>query len=230
MSQFLLKNAKPSSKFGFFLHANNVERPLCVAGFDVFNGYTAGYTYRRAREVRAGISQDDVQGGSRYKGTKVSDLADDDSAAFMSAFGWLGDLREETEVMPNTRERQLDWVEHNELYREYVTDSEEAGSTKGAIASFATWRRVWELHFTDLKICEQKAVSGKHRKRSELRRLLRRTVTANATDRAYIKHVRHEYRHSARRERCFYWEARLAPPKYPEVYMTNISDGATQSD
>jgi hypothetical protein len=38
------------------------------------------------------------------------------SAAFMSAFGWLGDLREETEVMPNTRERQLDWVEHNELY------------------------------------------------------------------------------------------------------------------
>ena len=227
---FLLKNAKPSSKFGFFLHANNVERPLCVAGFDVFNGYTAGYTYRRAREVRAGISQDDVQGGSRYKGTKVSDLADDDSAAFMSAFGWLGDLREETEVMPNTRERQLDWVEHNELYREYVTDSEEAGSTKGAIASFATWKRVWELHFTDLKIREQKAVSGKHRKRSELRRLLRRTVTANATDRAYIKHVRHEYRHSARRERCFYWESRLAPPKYPEVYMTNISDGATQSD
>ena len=29
---------------------------------------------------------------------------------------------------------------------------------------------------------------------------------------------------------CFYWESRLAPPKYPEVYMTNISDGATQSD
>ena len=73
--KFLLKNAKPSSKFGFFLHANNVERPLCVAGFDVFNGYTAGYTYRRAREVRAGISQDDVQGGGRIKGTKVSDLA-----------------------------------------------------------------------------------------------------------------------------------------------------------
>ena len=49
--KFLLKNAKPPSKSGFFLHANNVERPLCVAGFDVFNGYTAGYTYRRAREV-----------------------------------------------------------------------------------------------------------------------------------------------------------------------------------
>ena len=228
--KFLIKNILPSSKFGFRLHANNAERTLCVVGFGVFNGYTLGYTYRRAREVRAGIGQDDVQGGGRMKGQKVNALDDDDTPQFMSAFGWLGDLREETEVMPNTRERQLDWIEAGELFKEYQEDQEEAGSTKGSIAGFTLWKKVWELHFADLKVREQKAVSGKHRKRSELRRLLRRTVTANATDRAYLKHVRHEYRHSGRRERSFYWEARLAPPKYPELYMTNISDGATQSD
>ena len=164
------------------------------------------------------------------KGQKADALDDDDTPQFMSAFGWLGDLREETEVMPNTRERQLDWIEAGELFKEYQEDQEEASSTKGSIAGFTLWKKVWELHFADLKVREQKAVSGKHRKRSELRRLLRRTVTANATDRAYLKHVRHEYRHSGRRERSFYWEARLAPPKYPELYMTNISDGATQSD
>ena len=228
--KFLIKNPLPSSKFGFRLHANNAERTLCVVGFDEFNGYTAGYTYRRAREVRAGIGQDDVQGGGRMKGQKVNALDDDDTPQFMSAFGWFGDLREETEVMPNTRERQLDWIEAGELFKEYQEDQEEAGSTKGSIAGFTLWKNIWELHFADLKVREQKAVSGKHRKRSELRRLLRRTVTANATDRAYLKHVRHEYRHSGRRERSFYWEARLAPPKYPEMYMTNISDGATQSD
>ena len=68
--KFLIKNPLSSSKFGLQLHANNAERTLCVVGFDVFNGYTLGYTYRRAREVRAGIGQDDVQGGGRMKGQK----------------------------------------------------------------------------------------------------------------------------------------------------------------
>jgi len=50
--------------------------------------------------------------------------------------GWLDDLREETEVIPNTRERQLGWIEDGELFKEYQEDQEEAGSTKGSIAGF----------------------------------------------------------------------------------------------
>ena len=68
--KILIKNPLPSSMFGFRLHANNAERTLCVVGFGVFNGYTLGYTYRRTREVRAGIGQDDVQGGGRMKGQR----------------------------------------------------------------------------------------------------------------------------------------------------------------
>ena len=70
------------------------------------------------------------------KGQKVNALDDDDddTPQFMSAFGWLGDLREETEVMPNTRERQLDWIEAGELLKKYQEDQEEAGSTNGSIA------------------------------------------------------------------------------------------------
>ena len=58
--------------------------------------------------------------------------------------------------------------------------------------------------------------------------LLRRTVTKNATARAHIKELRQQYRASLRRERSEYWGARLNPGKYPEEWMTNISDGATQ--
>ena len=138
-----------------------------VVGFGVFNGYTRGYTYRRAREVRAGIGQDDVRGGGRMKGQKVNALADDDTPHFMSASGWLGDLRGETEVMPNAREgKLLGWIEAGALYKEYQVDQEEAGPTKGSIAGFALWKKVWELHFADPKVREQKAVSGKHRKQA----------------------------------------------------------------
>ena len=70
----------------------------------------------------------------------------------------------------------------------------------------------------------------KNRKRGELRRLMRRNVTKNATARNYLKNVRSEYRQGDRRERCFYWEARLLPGKFPEMYLTSISDEATQAD
>ena len=72
-------------------------------------------------------------------------------------------------------------------------------------------------------------LSGKNRKRGELRRLMRRNVTKNATDRNHLKNVRSEYRQRDRRERGFYREARLLPEKSPEMYLTSISDGATQA-
>ena len=44
-----------------------------------------------------------------------------------------------------------------------------------------------------------------------------------------IKQLRSLYRDSLRRERTFYWEARLRPAKYPLLYATYIQDGATQT-
>ena len=90
------------------------------------------------------------------------------------------------------------------------------------------WSKVWHDEFDEIKIREHKAVDGKDKIRAELRRLLRRTVTKNATDRAHIKELRQQYRASLRRERSEYWGARLQPGKFPEEWMTNISDGATQ--
>ena len=48
-------------------------------------------------------------------------------------------------------------------------------------------------------------------------------------DRDLIKQLRLLYRDSLRRERTFYWIARLQPARYPLLYMTYIADGATQT-
>ena len=63
----------------------------------------------------------------------------------------------------------------------------------------------------------------------EFRRLLRRTVTRNKTARDLIKQLRQLYRDSLRRERTFYWCARLLPARYPNLHATYIQDGATQT-
>ena len=60
----------------------------------------------------------------------------------MSALGWLKGLREDTEIMPNTRERLLYDIEIGELYKEYVQDQKDAGSTDDCISSQTLWRRV----------------------------------------------------------------------------------------
>ena len=61
--------------------------------------------------------------------------------------------------MPNTRERQLDYIEIGELYKEYVQDQKDAGSTDDCISSKTLWRRAWNEHFSDLVVREHKAVS-----------------------------------------------------------------------
>ena len=85
-----------------------------------------------------------------------------------------------------------------------MQDDNDAGSTDDSIASRTLWQRVWKEHFSDLVVREHKAVSGKNRKRGELRRLMRRNVTKNATDRNYLQNVRSEYRQGDHRERGFY--------------------------
>ena len=92
----------------------------------------------------------------------------------------------------------------------------------------ALFNTVWKGHFNDLVVREQKQVDSKDRKRAELRRLLRRTVTRDATSRELIKSLRAVYRDSLRRERSFYWQARERPAQFPLTYLTYIQDGATQ--
>ena len=91
------------------------------------------------------------------------------------------------------------------------------------------WRKIWKGHFSDIRIREHKAVDGKDRKRAELRRLLRRTVTLDKSARDILKNLLSVFRDSLRRERTFYWVARLRPAKYPLLYMTYIQDVATQT-
>jgi hypothetical protein len=232
---FIADNPDPSSQLGVAFHTQeDINQRLCVTGFDVYHGWAKSWTYKHVRNHRAGVTQDDPNWGGARSAAAVlpigDSLADEDSNQFMSALGWLKGLREDTEIMPNTRERQLDYIEIGELYKEYVQDQKDAGSTDDCISSARLWRRVWLEHFSDLVVREHKAVSGKNRKRGELRRLMRRNVTKNATDRNYLKNVRSEYRQGDRRERGFYWEARLLPGKFPEMYLTSISDGATQAD
>ena len=245
MRAYISDNIEPSSNVGVALPTlEDVNHKLCVTGFDVYHGWAKSWTYKYLRDHKAGITQDDpnwggdrsassalISGVSGVSGVSSCSLVDDaDSVKYMSAFGWLKGLREDTEIMPNTRERQLDYIEIGELYKEYVQDDKDAGSSDDSIASRTLWQRVWKEHFSDLVVREHKAVSGKNRKRGELRRLMRRNVTQNATDRNYLKNVRSEYRQGDRRERGFYWEARLLPGKFPELYLTSISDGATQAD
>ena len=90
------------------------------------------------------------------------------------------------------------------------------------------WRKIWKGHFSDLVVRETKQVDGKDRKRAELRRLLRRTVTRDKTKRELIKELRRIYRQSLRNERSFYWEARLRPANFPLLYLVYIQDGAIQ--
>ena len=270
---YLIDNKQESSAFGHDLHLEDKDDKVCVAGFEVYYGFAPQYLYKFRDQLKKGIAQDDPNlGGRRH--TKVSgscaadagesSLCDDDSIKYMSAHGWWKELREDIEHQPNTRERQIDFIQIDELYGEYVQDQRDAGATKDAIASQVSaapalsalarsdsrplcsrplppalaralvpllqslWSKVWHDEFDEIKIREHKAVDGKDKIRAELRRLLRRTVTKNATDRAHIKELRQQYRASLRRERSEYWGARLQPGKFPEEWMTNISDGATQ--
>jgi hypothetical protein len=95
------------------------------------------YTIRN--QLRNNIVADDPNlGGQRHTRACASDAGEgceDHSPKYMSAHGWWREVREDTEHQPNTRERQLDYIEKGELYREYVEDQLEAGAAESIIAS-----------------------------------------------------------------------------------------------
>ena len=229
---FLEDNKDSSSKIGYNLHTEDgTVSGLCPTAFDVLRGYGKGYTYAYIRGGKDGVGQDDAMlGGQRVKGSAVDDSFDADSSLSMGVRGWWADLRTDTELMPNTSVRELDYIEERDLFKEYTSDMRDSGCAGELIASITTWRKIWHGEFGDVRIRKHKRVSGKDRKRAFLRYLLRRKVTRNKTDRDLYKSLRTIYRGSCRRERTFYWVSRLKPAQYPLLFMTVISDGATQSD
>lgn len=55
-------------------------------------------------------------------------------------------------------------------------------------------------------------------------------MTKGKAARDIIKELRALYRDTLRRERTFYWVARIKPLQYPLMYVTWITDGATQAN
>ena len=132
--------------------------------------------------------------------------------------------------MPNTQFRELDFIEEEDFYVECCEDLKDSGTHDSFIGSKTLWRAVWKQDFPEMRIRKHRRVDGKDRKRAFLRYLLRRKVTRNRKDRLLVKGLRHIYRDTCRRERTYYWQAKLQPAKDPDHYSTYISDGATQSD
>ena len=131
---FIADNPDPSSKLGVAFHAQeNINHHLCVTGFDVYHGWAKSWTYKHVRNHKTGVTQDDPNWGGARSAAAVlpigDSLADDGSNQFMSALDWFKGLREDTDIMPNTRERQLGYIEIGELYEEYAQHQKGDGST-----------------------------------------------------------------------------------------------------
>ena len=61
---YLESNRTAATKLGFKLHPEHHDSLLlCPGAFDILKGYGYGYTYKFVREVKAGIGQDDHNGG-----------------------------------------------------------------------------------------------------------------------------------------------------------------------
>ena len=117
--------------------------------------------------------------------------------------------------MPNTNQRQLDYMEDQDLFSEFCMDTRLAGMPEGEVPTQPEWKRVWRECFKLIKIRKHRQVDSKDKVRAELRRLLCRRETNNATDRAYYRDLRRRYHLSMREERMFYWRDRLMPASPP---------------
>ena len=85
------------------------------------------WLYKHIADQRKVNGFDDPNlGGNRRRGKCGSDL-DEDSPQFISAYGHhMKELRRDTDVMPKSRERHLDYGGINEFYAEYVADVKDA--------------------------------------------------------------------------------------------------------
>jgi hypothetical protein len=139
LRNYLTSNVNSSHPFGYDLHLIDSRDKVCMSGFELYYGYSAGYLYRIRDQLRSAVVADDPNlGGQRHALAFASDageVCDDHSAKYMSASGWWSEVRDDTEHQPSTRERQLDYIEKSELYREYVADQLDTGSPESVIAS-----------------------------------------------------------------------------------------------
>ena len=180
--------------------------------------------------AHAGDAQDGKdQTNPDYGGRGAKSSGDGvDGPKFSTAYGWFSALWEELEPMPNTNQRQLGFMEDQELFAEFRMDTRASGMPDSDIPTMPEWKRVWTECFKLIKIRKHRQVDSKDKVRAELRRLLCRRETNNATDRAYYRDLRRRYHVSIRDERMFYWRDRLKPSMFPEDWLTLITDGAAQ--
>jgi|TARA_B110000261_G_scaffold145974_1_gene169769 hypothetical protein len=76
--------------------------------------------------------------------------------------------------MPNSRFREIDYIETNELWQECEKDLLDSGTAPANVGSITLFKSVWKGHFSDVRVREHKKVDGKDRKRAMMRYLLRR--------------------------------------------------------
>ena len=98
------------------------------------------------------------------------------------------------------------------------------------VPSYDVWHRVWDSSFCNLRVRVHRSVDSKDKVRAWLRQALRDKKHYNKHDREYLTNLRVLYADSIRRERQFYWEARMLPGAQPLLDLCYIQDGATQSD
>ena len=139
MRDWLSTHRNSDAKLGFSLHASEETKKLCATGFDLLNGFGVGFTYKMIREYKKGNVADDPNlGGNRKSSAGAGgDAFSDDTVARMAFRGWWADLREDTEIMPNrpTTERQIDYIEHSELYSECKQDLIDSGMSEANIGT-----------------------------------------------------------------------------------------------
>jgi hypothetical protein len=66
--------------------------------------------------------------------------------------------RAQLEPMPNTSQRQLDYMEEKDLFAEFEGDLRAAGIPDTEIPDLGTWSRVWKAHFKLIKIRKHRQV------------------------------------------------------------------------
>ena len=147
----------------------------------------------------------------------------------MAAEGWFRLKLCEAEPMPNSDVVQIDFVEKKELYQEFKSDLLCLGTVEDEVPSYDVWHRVWSSSFKNLRVREHRSVDSKDKVRAWLRQALRDKKHYNKQDREYLTNLRVLYAGSIRRERQFYWEARVLPGVQPLLGLCYIQDGATQA-
>ena len=116
----------------------DVAKPACVKGFSVFTGFTPAFIYARIKDYERGIVADDPNlGGARVKGLVGGGDDSSDSPTVMAVHGWFRGKILEIEPAPNSHIHEIDFMENQELYKEFHDDMTSTGTVD--VASYDTW-------------------------------------------------------------------------------------------